>query len=305
MATPGAAGLFRWIVVADSLVRIVYPIPGLGDGDRWVFTKRVMKQSFVIKPKVRLADFRSDFTDEWDKEEAMVETTKLRTRIGELQAKLYANTDQAVIVVFQGMDCSGKDGATKSLLDAVNPSGTNVVSFKAPTNDEQGHDYLWRIHKVVPHYGYLGVFNRSHYEDVLIVRVLGLKPKEAWKRRFDQINSFEKHLAENGYTMVKFFLHISKEVQAERLEERLQDKTKNWKFESGDLKMRERWDEFMGAYEDVLNLCSPKAARWHLVPADKKWYRDLVIARRVVEALEDLDLKWPPAREDLSKMKVK
>ena len=264
-----------------------------------------MKQAFVIKPKVRLADFRPDFTEDWEKEAASKETKKLQARIGELQAKLYANTEKAVIVVLQGMDCSGKDGATKALLDAVNPAGTEVVSFKAPTSDELAHDYLWRIHKVIPHFGHLGVFNRSHYEDVLIVRVLGLKPKEVWKRRFEQINTFEQHLTENGYTLVKFFLHISKEVQGERLVERLQDKTKNWKFESGDLKMRERWDEFMEAYEDVLNLCSPKTARWHLVPADKKWYRDLVIARQVVEVLEGLDLKWPPSREDLSKVKVK
>ena len=188
-----------------------------------------MKQSFVIKPKVRLADFRPDFTDDWDKEDALAETAKHRARIGELQAKLYANTERAVLVVLQGMDCSGKDGATKSLLDAVNPSGTEVVSFKSPTSDELAHDYLWRIHKVIPRYGYLGVFNRSHYEDVLIVRVLGLKPKEVWKRRFEEINAFEQHLSENGYSIIKFFLHISKEVQAERLVERLQDKTKDRK----------------------------------------------------------------------------
>ena len=264
-----------------------------------------MKQPLVIKPKIRLADFRSDFSNGWTKEEATSETVKLRARIGELQAKLYANTRQALLVVLQGMDCAGKDGATKSLLDAVNPSGTEVVCFKSPTSEELAHDYLWRIHRAVPNYGRIGVFNRSHYEDVLIVRVLDLQPKSVWKRRYEQINAFEQHLGANGYTVLKFFLHISREEQAERLVERLQDKSKNWKFESADLKMRERWDEFMEAYEDVLNRCSPPETPWHLVPADKKWYRDLVIAQRVVEALEDMKLKWPPAREDLSRVRVK
>lgn len=263
-----------------------------------------MKQALVVKPEIRLADFRTDFDDGWDKQDAVRETAKFRARVGELQARLYANTHRALLVVFQGMDCSGKDGATKSLLDAVNPAGTEVVSFKSPTSEELAHDYLWRIHKAVPNYGHLGVFNRSHYEDVLVVRVLGLQPSAVWKSRYDQINAFEQHLQENGYTILKFFLHISREEQAERLVQRLQDKTKNWKFESADLKMRERWDQFMEAYEEVLNRCSPKGARWHLVPADKKWYRDLVIARRVAEALEAMDLKWPPAREDLSKVRV-
>jgi len=264
-----------------------------------------VNQPIVIKPKIQLSDFSPDFTDGWDKDDAVVETSKLRARIGELQSKLYANTDRALLVILQGMDCSGKDGATKSLLDSVNPAGAEVVSFKSPTSEELSHDFLWRIHHVVPRYGRIGVFNRSHYEDVLIVRVLGLKPKEVWKPRYEQINAFEEHLSANGYTIIKFFLHISKEVQAERLVERLQDKTKNWKFESADLKMRERWDEFMVAYEEMLNRCSPKSARWHLVPADKKWYRDLVIARRVAEALEEMELEWPVAREDLSKITVK
>jgi len=263
-----------------------------------------VNQPFVIKPKIRLSAFHTDFTDGWEKEDAAVETARLRNRIGELQSKLYANTHHALLVVFQGMDCSGKDGATKSLLDAVNPAGTDVVSFKAPSSNELAHDYLWRIHQAIPSYGHIGVFNRSHYEDVLVVRVMELQAKEVWKKRYDQINAFEQHLTENGYTLLKFFLHISREEQAARLVDRLQDKTKNWKFESSDLKMRERWDEFMEAYEDVLNKCSPKEARWHLVPADKKWYRDLVIARRVVEALEGMDLKWPAAREDLSKVTI-
>ncbi len=264
-----------------------------------------MDQPLVIKPKIRLSKFRTDFTEGWGKAEAAEETARLRARIGVLQDKLYANTDRALLVILQGMDCSGKDGATKSLLDAVNPAGTEVISFKAPTSEELAHDFLWRIHRVVPHYGRIGVFNRSHYEDVLIVRVLGLRPKEVWKSRFDLINAFEHQLVENGYTLLKFFLHISRDEQARRLEERLQDKNKNWKFEAGDLKMREHWDGFMDAYEDVLNKCSTQAARWHLVPADKKWYRDLVIARRVVEAMEAMDLKWPAAREDLSKITVK
>jgi PPK2 family polyphosphate:nucleotide phosphotransferase len=264
----------------------------------------VVKQPFVIKSRIHLSAFQTDFTDGWEKEDAAIETSRLRKRIGELQSKLYANTGQALLVIFQGMDCSGKDGATKSLLDAVNPAGTEVISFKAPSTNELAHDYLWRIHQAIPSYGHIGVFNRSHYEDVLVVRVMELQPKDIWKKRYDQINDFERHLSQNGYTLLKFFLHISREEQAGRLVARLQDKTKNWKFESSDLKMRERWDGFMDAYEDALNKCSTREARWHLVPADRKWYRDLVIARRVVEALEDMDLKWPAAREDLSKVTI-
>jgi PPK2 family polyphosphate:nucleotide phosphotransferase len=263
-----------------------------------------MSQPVVIKSKVSLKDFSPTETFGMTKEKAREETRKLLERIGGLQAKLYANTDRAVLIVLQGMDASGKDGATRSLLEFVNPAGVEVANFKAPSADDLAHDFLWRIHRVVPRYGHIGVFNRSHYEDVLVVRVMKLQPKAVWGPRFEQINRFEESLAESGYTLLKFFLHISPEEQAERLKARLEDPAKNWKFEGADLRMRARWPEFMTAYEDVLNLCSPRHARWHLIPADKKWVRDFLIARRVCEALEELELDWPKPKEDLTKYRV-
>ena len=166
------------------------------------------------------------------------------------------------------------------------------------------HDFLWRIHKAVPRYGNIGVFNRSHYEDVLVVRVLKLQPVQVWRARYDQINNFEKHLAANNVVLLKFFLHISKEEQAERLRARLADPRKNWKFDPEDLKMRAQWGKFMKAYEDAINYCSTHYAPWHVVPANRKWYRDYVVARTAVKALESMKLKWPKPREDLSKYKI-
>ncbi len=264
-----------------------------------------MRQPVEIKSKIRLKDLDPSETFGLTKEKARAATHKLLKRIGELQSKLYANTDRALIVVLQGMDASGKDGATRALFEFVNPAGVEVANFKAPSSEEREHDFLWRVHHVVPRYGHIGVFNRSHYEDVLVVRVMKLAPKEIWAPRFEQINRFEKSLAESGYTVLKFFLHISRKEQAERLKARLQDPAKHWKFEGADLRMRAHWDHFMEAYEDVLDKCSPPHARWHAIPADKKWVRDHLIARRVCEALEDMKLAWPKAKEDLSKYKVR
>ena len=263
-----------------------------------------MKQPIKVIPPIRLKDFNPAFSHSLDKDTAREKTTQLCQRIAELQDLLYANANRAVLILLQGMDTSGKDGATKRLLEFVNPLEIEIANFKAPSAEELAHDYLWRVHKVVPRYGHIGVFNRSHYEDVLIVRVMKLQPERVWRARYDQINSFEKHLAENRVLLLKFFLHISRAEQAERLKERLQDKRKNWKFESGDLAMRAKWPQFQRAYEDALNCCSPPWTPWHIVPADRKWYRDYVIARTVVEAMEKLKLKWPKPREDLSKIKI-
>jgi PPK2 family polyphosphate:nucleotide phosphotransferase len=206
--------------------------------------------------------------------------------------------------VLQGIDAGGKDGTIKYVMSGLNPQGVDVTSFKVPEGAEKRHDYLWRIHQAVPEWGKIGIFNRSHYEDVLIVRVMKLQPEKIWRARYEQINAFEKHLAENRVILLKFFLHISKEEQAERLKARLQDKSRNWKFESGDLEMRAKWPQFQQAYEDALNRCSTSWSPWHIVPADRKWYRDYVIARTVVDTLEKLKLKWPKPREDLSKIKI-
>lgn len=263
-----------------------------------------MKQPCKVTPPIRLKDFDPDFHDGLDKDKVREKTTKLCQRIAELQDLLYANANQAVLILLQGMDTSGKDGATKRLLEFVNPLEIEIANFKAPSSEELAHDYLWRVHQRVPRYGHICVFNRSHYEDVLIVRVLKLQPERIWRERYAQINAFEKHLTENRVIVLKFFLHISKEEQAERLKARLQDKRKNWKFEKGDLEMRAKWPEFQKAYEDALNRCSTSWSPWHVVPANRKWYRDYVIAQTVVTAMEKFKLKWPKPKEDLSKIKI-
>jgi PPK2 family polyphosphate:nucleotide phosphotransferase len=264
-----------------------------------------VKHPFLVTKRVRLADIKPAWDGGMKKESTREETRRLQEKIGAYQAKLYANTGRALLIVFQGMDASGKDGATKSLLEFVSPAGTKVANFKKPSSTDLAHDFLWRVHQAVPAYGEIGVFNRSHYEDVLVVRVMELAPKSAWKLRYEQINRFEQNLTEAGYVIVKFFLHISREEQAERLKERLSERSKNWKFEGADLLMRERWDDFMAAYEDVLTRCSKRHSRWQVIPADKKWVRDYLVARRVVDAMEAMKLDWPEAREDLSQYRVK
>jgi PPK2 family polyphosphate:nucleotide phosphotransferase len=263
-----------------------------------------MKQPLVIRQKIRLTDFDPDFCGGLDKEKTRDRTAQLCQRIGDLQQLLHANASHAVLLVLQGMDTSGKDGVSRRVLESVNPAGVETANFKAPSAEELAHDFLWRIHKVVPRYGSIGVFNRSHYEDVLIVRVLGLRPQKEWRPRYDQINAFEKTLTDNRVVLLKFFLHISKQEQAERLRARLVDPRKNWKFSRTDLEMRKRWNDFQKAYEDAINRCSATDAPWHLVPANRKWYRDYVVAQTVVEAMEKLKLKWPRPREDLSKVRI-
>lgn len=263
-----------------------------------------MKQPIKVIPPVRLRDFDPACCHGLRKEAAREKTTKYCQRIGELQELLHANARHAVLILLQGMDTSGKDGAARNVLEFVNPAGVETANFKSPSAEELAHDYLWRIHQRVPRYGHIGVFNRSHYEDVLIVRVMKWQPERVWRARYDQINAFEKHLAENRILLLKFFLHLSKAEQAERLQARLADKRKQWKFESVDLEMRKKWPQFMRAYEDALNYCSTPWAPWHIVPANRKWYRDYVIAHTVATALEQLKLKWPRPKEDLSKIKI-
>jgi PPK2 family polyphosphate:nucleotide phosphotransferase len=263
-----------------------------------------MRPHFKVTPPIQLKDFDPDFYNDLNKDETREETLKLCQRIGEFQQMLYANSSHALLILFQGVDTSGKDGAARHLLQCVNPAGVETANFKVPSAEELAHDFLWRIHMRVPRYGNIGVFNRSHYEEVLIVRLLKLQPERVWRKRYAQINAFEKHLVENRIVLLKFFLHISREEQAERLRARIEDKRKNWKFALSDLDMRAKWPQFQRAYEDALNKCSTPWAPWHIVPADRKWYRDFVIARRVLNALEELKLKWPKAKEDLSKVKI-
>ena len=264
-----------------------------------------MAQPIKITSRIRLRDFDPDDCGGGDKDETRDKTRKLCQRLGELQHLLYANATHAVILLLQGMDGSGKDSTGASVLEFVTPAGVQTTNFKAPSAEELAHDFLWRVHKAVPRYGCIGLFNRSHYEDVLIVRVLGLQPEKVWRDRYDQINAFEKLLSNNRVVLLKFFLHISKEEQAERFRERLDNPTKHWKFSVADLKMRERWGDFQRAYEDAINRCSTKHAPWHIVPANRKWFRDYVVASTAVKALEQLNLKWPKCQDDVSKVKIK
>ena len=260
-------------------------------------------QPFVIKGKIRLADFDPAYHGGLEKEKTKPKTDQCGRRIGELQDLLYANSRHAVLLIFQGMDASGKDGSAHSVLTHVNPLGVETASFKVPSVEERTHDFLWRIHKAVPRHGNIGVFNRSHYEAVLAERILKIVPKKTWSSRYDQIVNFEQMLVENNVVVLKFYLHISKVEQAERLRERLSDPRKRWKFSPADLKAREHWEDYLDAYQDMLNATSHESARWHLVPADRNWYRDYVITRAVVRAMENLKMKWPQPEEDLSKVR--
>ncbi|MCA9911196.1 MAG: polyphosphate kinase 2 family protein, partial [Anaerolineae bacterium] len=225
---------------------------------------------------------------------------ELRERLIELQYRLYAEGRRKLLVVLQAMDAGGKDGTIKKVFDSVNPQGVQVTSFKVPTAEELAHDYLWRIHKAVPGRGFIGIFNRSHYEDVLVVRVNELVSQDVWVKRYDQINAFERLLADNGVTILKFYLHISKDEQKERFQERLDNPEKHWKFSVGDLSVRERWDDYMQAYEDAITLCNTPYAPWHIVPANRKWYRDLAVTRTIVNAMEQMGLDYPENKDDLS-----
>jgi PPK2 family polyphosphate:nucleotide phosphotransferase len=236
-----------------------------------------------------------------NKEDALPEIEKLNKKLESLQELLYAEGKHKFLIILQGMDTSGKDGVIRHVFDGVNPQGVRVACFKVPTIEELSHDYLWRIHKQTPSKGEMAIFNRSHYEDVLAVRVLGLVPLDVWEKRYDQINDFERLLFNEGTTILKFYLHISKEEQRQRLLERLEDPSKHWKFNPGDLETRAQWDEYMKAYEDVLERTSTQWAPWYIIPADRKWFRDLLIARVLVKTLEQLDMKYPQPIGNLEK----
>lgn len=224
---------------------------------------------------------------------------ELNGRLEELQELLYAEGRHKVLVILQAMDTGGKDGTIRHVFDGTNPQGVSVASFKKPTPEELAHDYLWRIHAHTPPSGHITIFNRSHYEDVLVVRVHDLVPPERWSRRFDHINAFEKMLADEGTTIVKFFLHISKAEQKERLQARLDEPHKHWKFAKGDLAERERWEDYIDAYQEALGRTATEWAPWYVVPADRKWYRNLVISQVLVDTLEGLDMHYPDPEEGL------
>lgn len=258
-----------------------------------------------IDEKIRLKDFDSSEDGGLDKDKTKADTDALAEKIGQLQELLYANGTHSMLLLFQGLDASGKDGSVRHVLRHVNPAGVETANFKVPSAEERAHDFLWRVHKAVPRYGNFGVFNRSHYEGVLAERVLKIVPPLVWRRRYDQIVQFERMLVENNVVLLKFYLHLGKEEQAERLEERLHNPRKQWKFAKGDLETRLHWREYTRAYEDMLNATSHRHARWHLVPADRNWYRDHLIARTVVQAMEGLQMKWPKPAENLDGIRIR
>ncbi len=260
-----------------------------------------MKDSYAVKPgtKVKLSDWDPEDTgDEFhSKKEAEKELERLRAKMRDLQEVMFAEDKHRLLIVLQAMDTGGKDGVIEHVMHGINPQGCQVTSFKVPTAEELAHDYLWRIHQAVPGRRYIGIFNRSHYEDVLVVRVHNLAPEKVWKQRYKQINQFEKLLSDTGTTILKFYLHISKDEQKRRLESRRDTPDKQWKFSFGDLKERQYWGAYMAAYEDALTRCSTPWAPRHIVPANKKWYRNLVIARTIVETLKSFDMKYPAPEE--------
>jgi PPK2 family polyphosphate:nucleotide phosphotransferase len=238
------------------------------------------------------------------KQEGLQRLADLTRRLEELHDRLWAEATRAVLLVLQGVDASGKDGTISHVLTGVNPQGCRIVSFKAPTASELAHDFLWRVHAVCPRRGELGIFNRSHYEDVIAVRVRKLAPEKVWRRRYAHIREFERMLVDEGTHLVKICLHVSKEEQGERLQERLEDPKKSWKFRQGDLDDRELWDDFTAAYEDAIRETSTEWAPWHVVPSDHNWVRNLSVAEILVEMLERLDPQFPPPDPELAKLTV-
>jgi PPK2 family polyphosphate:nucleotide phosphotransferase len=229
----------------------------------------------------------------------------LRDRLVELQRLLYATRARAVLVIFQAMDAGGKDSTTRRVFRDLNPAAVRVKSFSSPTRRERLQDFLWRIHRHAPRRGHIGIFNRSHYEDVVTVRVKRLQPPEVWRCRYEHINAFERLLADEGTIVLKFFLHISEDYQRERLQRRLDRPDKRWKFDPADLEDRERWGKFMTAYSEAIQRCSTEAAPWYIVPAERKWFRDLVVTRAVVDRLEALDMHYPQPEFDAAAIRVR
>ncbi|QQS35617.1 MAG: polyphosphate kinase 2 family protein [Ignavibacteriales bacterium] len=276
-------------------------------------TKKFLAQE---NEKVKLADFETDYTGKIKSKKEAEELLEANIKkMRELQSKLYASDRFALLLVFQAMDAAGKDGTIKRVMSGLNPQGTQVFSFKQPSLEEMDHGYLWRINKALPERGRIGIFNRSHYEEVLVVRVHNyLKSsrlpenridKNIWSRRFEQINGFEEYLYENGIIPVKFFLHISKDEQKKRFISRIDDPSKNWKFSKADIEERKYWDDYQKCYEEVINNTSKKHSPWYIIPSDKKWFARLLVSQIIIETLESLNLDYPKlSKEQLSELEV-
>jgi len=265
-----------------------------------------VSKHLCIEPgrKVRLAKISPDATPGCkDKETAVAALAENLVDLRKLQYRLFAENRRAVLVVLQAMDAAGKDGVVRHVMAGLNPQGCRVTSFKVPSTLERQHDFLWRIHQAVPAYGEIGVFNRSHYEDVLVARVHNLVPSAVWKTRFDMINSFERHLTDNGVTIIKLYLHISRKEQQRRLLSRLEDPDRNWKFTSADIAERQYWDDYQTAFEDVLHKCSTPSAPWFVIPSDSKWYRNWAVATILRDTMENMKLRFPPPLHDAKSLR--
>jgi len=263
-------------------------------------------ENFRVNPgtKVRLRDWDPGVNGDLGRDEAEARTVGLYAELSRLQELLYADGRHRLLVVLQAIDAGGKDGTIRAVFTGVNPQGVQVTSFKAPTSDELAHDYLWRVHQHVPRDGHIGIFNRSHYEDVLVVRVHDLVPKSRWQKRYEHIRAFEQMLHDEGTTIVKFFLHISKDEQRKRQQARIDDPTKRWKFAAADLDERKHWDDYAQAFEQMLNETSAAHAPWYVVPANRKWYRNLVVSQVLVDTLKMLDLHYPEPEPGLQGLVV-
>lgn len=262
---------------------------------------------YTVKPgeKIDLKDIPSVIEDSgYEKKSAYKRIAENAIVMAGLAKKLYAENKRSILLVLQGMDTAGKDGTIRSVMTGMNPTSCQVVSFKRPSEEELDHDFLWRVHKTVPRRGNIGIFNRSHYEDVLVVRVHSIVPESKWKKRYNLINDFEKLLASTDTKIVKCFLHISKETQRERLQARLDDPAKHWKFNMGDLSERKLWADYQKAYEACLEKCSTEHAPWHIIPSDKKWCRNLVVSELLRKTLEDMDPKYPEPEDDYAGLVV-
>jgi PPK2 family polyphosphate:nucleotide phosphotransferase len=264
------------------------------------FTKKL-----IVEPgtKVKLSDFDPDEKFGYsDDKKTQAKQAKILDRLDDLQYLFYAVKDRALLVVLQAMDTGGKDGTIRHVMSGMSPQGCQVTSFKSPSSEELAHDFLWRIHKAVPEKGIVGIFNRSQYEDVLVVRVHKLVPKKVWKARYDEINGFEKLLQENKIHVVKFFLHISKDEQKKRLQARLTDPAKSWKISAADFAERKYWDDYVEAYEDALSRCSTEAAPWFIIPSNHKWFRNFAVSKILMETFENFDMQLPQPSMDLTKV---
>lgn len=268
--------------------------------------KRFMKD-FRVAPgdHIHLRDFNPSYKGGYQKHEAENKVEELCAKMNDLQQRLFAERKRSLLIVLQALDAGGKDGVIKHVIGAMNPDGCHVANFKEPTQQELAHDFLWRIEAQTPGKGEVAIFNRSHYEDVLIVRVHDLVPKSVWSQRFDQINDFERRLVQNGTHILKFFLHISKEEQLKRFEERLDDPAKRWKISEADYAEREFWDDYLRAYEEVFERCNSDDAPWFVIPSDHKWFRDLAVSEIIVSCMEGMKFQVPQPTVDIEEMRRK